>query len=109
MAVVENFVRLTEGIPKRLHFKDHAYVTRRIRDPVTGWEKNVTVLEFLVDFEDGRPVEKVFSVIQSKLEAALMPYLEGKRYRDYLFTITRIGTGFTTEFRVEVSPWPGGT
>jgi hypothetical protein len=105
MAAVENYVRLIEGVPKRLHFKDHAYVTRRIRDPVTGWEKSVMVLEFLVDWEDGRPVEKVFSVIQSKLEAALRPYVDGKRYRDYLFTITKIGSGFVSEFRVDVSPW----
>jgi len=108
MAAVENYVRLIEGIPKRLHFKDHAFVTRRIKDPLTGWEKNVRVLEFLVDYEDGVPVEKVFSVIQAKLEAALRPYLEGKRYRDFLFTITRIGTGFVSEFKVEVTPWPRG-
>jgi len=105
MAALDNYVKLPEGIPKRLHFKDHAYVTRRIRDPLTGWEKNVRVLEFLVDYEDGVPVEKIFSVIQSKLESQLRPYLEGKRYRDYLFTITKIGTGFVAEFRVEVVPW----
>lgn len=104
---IENYVRLVEGIPKRLHFKDHAYVVRRIRDPVTGWVKDVRVLEFLVDYEDGVPVEKVFSVIQSKLAAALAPYVEGKRYRDFLFTITKIGSGFLSEFKVEVSPWPG--
>ena len=107
MAGLDNFVRLMEGIPKRLHFKDHTYATRRIRDPITGWEKTVRTLEFLVDYEDGVPVEKVFSVIQSKLEAALRPYLEGKRYRDYLFVITKIGSGFTSEFRVEVLPWAG--
>jgi hypothetical protein len=108
MAVLENYVKLVSGIPKRLHFKDHAFTIRRIRDPASGFIKNVQVLEFLVDWEDGAPVEKIFSVIQSKLAAALQPYLEGKRYRDYLFTITKIGEGFTAEFRVEAIPWTVG-
>ena len=108
MAVLENYVKLISGIPKRLHFKDHAFTTRRIRDPVSGFVKSVQVLEFLVDWEDGAPVEKIFSVIQAKLAAHFQPYLEGKRYRDYLFTITKIGEGFTAEFRVEASPWPRG-
>ena len=106
MAILENFVRLEPGIPKRLHLKDHTIVTRKIRDPATGFEKEVKTLVFAVDWEDGRPVEKVFSIIQEKLAAQLAPYLQGKRYRDFLFTITKIGAGFTAEFMVEVSPWP---
>ena len=108
MAMLENYVKLEPGIPKRLHFKDHAFVTRRIRDPLTGWSKSVRVLEFLVDWEDGVWVEKVFSVIQAKLASALEPYLEGKIYRDYMFEITKIGTGFLSEFQVKVLPWPKG-
>jgi len=107
MATLENFVKLTPGIPKRLHLKDHTFVTRRIKDPATGFEKEVRTLVFAVDWEDGRPVEKTFSVIQEKLASQLATYLEGKRYRDFIFTITKVGAGFTSEFIVEVLPWPG--
>jgi|YelNatPaOPRAMG01_1025707.scaffolds.fasta_scaffold46034_4 hypothetical protein len=100
-----NFVRLVEGIPKSLHFVDHTLTRRKIRDPETGFEKEVQVLVFRVDYEDGRKVDKTFSVIQQKLASFFTPYLAGKTYRDVLFTITKIGTGFTTEFKVETSPY----
>jgi hypothetical protein len=104
---VENYVRLVEGIPKRLHFVDHTFVRRKIKDPETKFEKEVQVLVFRVDYEDGRKVDKTFSVIQQKLASFFTPYLPGKAYKDVLFTITRIGSGFTAEFTVETSPYIG--
>ena len=106
MAVLENFVKLVPGVPKRLHFVDHTFVGKTIRDPLTKWPKRVKALVFKVDWEDGMPVDKIFSVIEEKLASALYPYLDGKIYRDYIFEITKIGSGFTAEFRVNVLPWP---
>ena len=108
MAVVENFIRLRPGIPKRLHFVDHTVVEKTIRDPLTKWPKRVRALVFRVDWEDGMSVDKQFSVIQYKLAEQLAPYLPGKIYRDYLFEITQHGRGFTAEFEVKVLPWPRG-
>ena len=106
MAVLGNYVRLEEGVTKRLHFYDHVFSEREIRDPVLGRPKRVRTLVFYVDEEDGRRVDKVFSVIQEKLAAALYPYLAGKRYTGFTFAITKIGTGFRAEFQVEAIPRP---
>jgi len=101
---LENWVKLRPGVPKRLHFYDHEFVTKEIIDPLLRRRKRVKTLVFFVDEEDGMPVEKLFSVIQEKLYAALAPYLPGKRYRDFTFIITKLGAGFAAEFQVEAIP-----
>ena len=102
--VLDNFVRLEEGVPRRLHIVDHAIVTREIRDTLTGWQKPTTVLELRIDEEDGRPAAKVLSVTAEKLAAQLQPYLAGNLYRAHTFTITRRGSGFGTSYMVQVEP-----
>jgi hypothetical protein len=66
--------------------------------------KTVRTLTMFVDEEDGVKCDKVLSVVQEKLAAALAPYLPGKRYVNFTFTILRQGTGFRSEFVVGVEP-----
>jgi len=106
LAVLENYVVLTPGVRKILHFYDHMFAVREIRDPILGKVKPVRSLTLFVDEEDGKPVKKILSVIQEKLAAALAPYLPGKRYLEFNFAITKIGTGFAAEFQVEAIPRP---
>jgi hypothetical protein len=107
MAVLGNYVRLEAGKPKRLHFVNHEFVDKVIRDPLTGVAKTVRVLQFYVDYEDGQKVSKVFSVTSEKLAAALSPYLEDRRYTRLEFTIIKSGSGFLTDYSVSVRPWAG--
>jgi hypothetical protein len=107
MAVLGNFVRLEAGVAKRLHFVRHEFLDKVIRDPLTGAAKTVRVLQFYVDMEDGQKVSKIFSVTSEKLAAALRPYLEGGRYTQLEFKITKKGEGFLTDYSVEVRPWAG--
>jgi hypothetical protein len=102
--VLDNYVRLEEGVPTRIHVADHAIVTREIRDTLTGWQKPTTILELRVDEEGGRPVAKVLSVTAEKLAQQLAPYLPGHLYRQYTYTITRRGSGFATAYQVQVEP-----
>jgi len=106
MSVLRNYVVIKEGVTKCMHFIDHAYVEREITDPVTKWKKKVRVLEFKVDWEDGVPVDKVFSVVQEKLAAQLEPYIKDRAYRDKIFCITKLGSGFTAEFQVRITKFP---
>jgi len=104
MSVLGNYIKLEDGVRKRLHFRDHVFVDREIRDPVLGRMKTVRTLTMFVDEEDGVKCDKVLSVVQEKLAAALAPYLPGKRYVNFTFTILRQGTGFRSEFVVGVEP-----
>ena len=108
MAAEPSYVRLVEGIAKKLHFTDHKWITKEIKDPITGWVKRLRTLVFRVDWEDGRHVDKTFSVTSSKLQQMLLPYLDGKAYKRYIFEIRKRGSGFLTEFEIRTIPFPSG-
>ena len=105
--VLENYVTFEEGRPKRLHFTSHAVSDRRLRDPLTGLEKSMTVLAMQVDEEDGLPVAKLLSITSEGLAAQIQGYLSGEQYRAYDYTITRRGAGFGTRYSVTAIPRPG--
>jgi len=101
---LENWVVLSPGVPKKLHFKDHKTVSRVITDPVFGGPKTVQSLLLLVDEEDERPVTKTFSVVSEKLAGDLSGYLEGARYRGYRFTLIKDAPGTVPPRILEVTP-----
>jgi hypothetical protein len=98
--LLDNVVQLREGVPKRLHFTDHAIADVEIQDPLLQRPKMVTRLTFTVDEEDGSPVAKTFSVLSERLAGDLGPYLPERAYRSLEFVITRRGTGFATSYTV---------
>jgi len=100
--VLQNYVTLESGVPKRLHFAAGALVSREITDPLTKQAKTVRTLQFVVDQVDGRPEPTTFSVTAERLAAMLAPYLSEDRYRLYDFIITRIGEGFRTRYDMRV-------
>lgn len=102
--VLNNFITLEQGKPAVLHFVDHEFQERAIRDPLTSRAKLVNILIFAVDELDGRSVSSQFGVTSEKLAQALAPFLPGKAYQDRLFTITQQGTGFLTEYQVMSEP-----
>lgn len=102
--ILQNYIALVAGQPKRLHFKNHAVVPKRIKDPLTSLEKEVQSLVFEVDEEDGVKVVKTFSTLAQKLAALLAPYLPSRTYLNYDFVITKRGQDFVTEYTVDVLP-----
>ena len=99
--VLDNFVTLEEGRGRRLHFTDHQLVTGEMPDPLLGIAKMVTRLVFVVDEEDGAPVAKTLSIPSSKLASQFTPYLADKSYRRFVYTVTRRGAGFLTDYQVD--------
>lgn len=99
-----NYVALAPGVPRRLHFTDDYLVDRDITDPDTGKTKRLKTLVFQVDEVDSLPASKTFSVVSSKLAAALQPYLKDHAYRGWDFVITKDGSGFAARFKVEAHP-----
>jgi len=102
--VIENWVKLEPGVPKTLHFVDHKILTRVITDPIFKRPKRVQSIVFLVDREDGMPVEKSFSVVSERLANELKAYLEGKRYVRYEFTFIKDAPGPVAPRILRVTP-----
>ena len=101
---VENFVVLKPGVPVKLHFRAHKVVDRVITDPTFEVSRTVKALLFLVDEEDGAPVDKTYSVLSQKLASDLSGYLEGQRYLRYTFTLVKDAAGTVPPRIVEVTP-----
>ena len=105
--VLENYVKLTEGVPTRLHFSDHAIVTKTITDPLTHRAKEVKALELVVDRENGAVVSKSYSILSEKHAIDFARYLDNKSYRQFDFVITVYGKGYSAVYSVEPkSPSP---
>lgn len=104
--VFSNYIKLEPGIPKRMHFTDYYYVQREIADREAGTTKKVWTHVFYVNEEDGQVVSKTFSIMSQKLWSALEAYEANNVYRDYDFIITQQGTGFYTDFNVQVIKRP---
>lgn len=103
--VLDNYVKLQPGIPKRLHFTSHAIVDNDITDKLTGLVIKKTQLMFVVDREDGLAVSKTFSTLAERLAVQLLPDLENKDYINKEYVITMFGTGYQTRYSLDVRPF----
>ncbi len=84
-----NWVILKPGVEVKLHFREYRKTPREIMDPFWKVERTVQSLLFLVDREDGKPVDKSFSVISDRLAQEFQPYLEDGSYKLYEWTIVK--------------------
>ncbi len=102
MALIENYITFSEGVPKLLRFADYQVMDKQINDPTTKNTRPVKSLHMTVTEEDGRPVQKELSILSEKFAALLEPYILGGSYKAKLFKVTRTGSGFNTNYSVEV-------
>jgi len=96
-----NYIRLTPGVPTRMHFTDDYIVERDIPDKETGKPKRVRSLVFWCDRLEATPCAKTFSVLSDKLAAHLEPFRKDKEYTKYEFIITEVGDGFLKDWVVQ--------
>ena len=99
-----NWVILEPGKPDRMHFTDHVIEPIPITDKTTGLPTTRNRLALDVDRWNGAPATAKFSTLAEKLYRKLEPYLAGRAYRDYDFVITMEGTGYVTQYSVQVIP-----
>ena len=98
--VLQNYIKLTPGVPARMHFTDHTIPVKEIRDPDTGRIKDLNTLVFEVDELDSRPVHSTYSITSDKHALDFAPYLADKSYRNFTFEVTQIGDRYTRTFKV---------
>jgi len=91
---LENWVKLPVGKVVCLHFREYRVTDRQITDPFFETPRTVRSLVFLVDREDGAPVDKNFSVVSEKLADEFQPYLEDGSFRFYEWCLVKDAAGF---------------
>jgi len=102
---ISSWIQLRPGVPQKLHFVSHAHVSKLIRDPILGVDKTVPSIVFLVDFQNGKRVEKNFSVVSQRLAAELSPYLVGRKYEDLLLTVVKPAGRMAAPRLSRTEPW----
>jgi len=102
--VIENWVKLEPGVSKRLRFAEYRKVRRVITDPFFRRPREVEGLVFRVVMEDGREVDKIFSVLSERLAGELSGYLVGDRFRHYEFTFIKDAPGTVAPRLVSATP-----
>jgi len=96
-----NYITLVPGVPTRMHFTDHYYITREIADRETGKPKKVQSLVFWVDSLGGEDAARTLSILSQKLASHFAPFLPNKEYTKYEFIVTQIGEGFLKDWNVQ--------
>lgn len=104
--VLMNYVRLSPGVPTRMHFTDWYSMDRDIQDKESGKIKRIHSEVFQVDELNGEDVSRTFSIMSQKLWAHLQPYTTDRRYNDYDFIITEMGEGFYKDWNIQVIKRP---
>lgn len=84
-----NWVKLVPNVEVRLHFREYRITDREITDPFWNVKRTVKSLLFLVDKENGEPVDKMFSIISETLSDEFEPYLEDGSFRNYEWTLVK--------------------
>ena len=104
MAVEENYVKLEVGIPVTMKFDVFKWHDHKVLDPELGFSKTVRALVFHVTEVNGEPADTVFSLISTKAQREMEPYLEAERYKRYKFTWIKEAAGYVAPRLVDVIP-----
>ena len=90
------------GIPVTVKLRNARTEQRVITSSDDGQKKTVPALLFDVVEKDGKPASSLYSVVSKKHAAAFRPYLDDGSYVSKTFRITKKGTGFNTEYQLQV-------
>lgn len=104
MAVDENYVKLEVGIPVTMKFDNFKWVSHKVVDPELGFSKTVRALVFHVTEVEGKLADTVFSLISTKAQKEMEPYLEAERYKRYEFTWLKEAPGYVAPRLYNVIP-----
>ena len=101
---VTNYIELKVGVPVTMRYDKFAWQSRQVVDPDLGFSKTVRALVFHVVEQDGRPADTIFSLISTKAQKEIEPYLLAEKFRRYKFTWLKEAPGYVAPRLVNVSP-----
>jgi len=98
--ILQNYVRLTPGVKKKLVLKDPVIEEIIITDPHTKRPKPLRRLRFTVTEEDGVPTTKYFTTLSEKLAQFLMAIWDKRTTDTICVNITEFGTSLAKDYEV---------
>lgn len=98
--ILQNYVRLTPGVRKRLVLTEPVIEEVTIRDPKTNRPKSIRRLRFTVLEEDGVPVTKYFTTPSEKLAQMLMAIWERRVGDRICVEIVEFGRDLAKDYEV---------
>ena len=94
------FIKLEPETAKRLKFDKWWWEDRTIIDPKSRQPKTVKVMVFHTTEEDGKPVDKPFSVLSYKLQQTLAPLIDTGALFTRVVSITWYPRDYAAEYAV---------
>ena len=95
-----SYIKLEPEKTKRLKLDKWYWEDREITDPKSKLKKPIKCMVFHVTEEDGKPVDKTFSVIAYKLQLTLAPLIETGVIFTRRVDITWYPRDYATEYGV---------
>lgn len=103
MPAAGNYIKLEQGVYDVMRFDGFKKVKKEVVDPVLGFPKDITTLDFHVIELNGEKVNTLFSITSSVLQSQLEPYLAAEKYLMYRFTFTQTPGAFQPPRLVQAS------
>ena len=103
MSIDNGSVILNQGVPAAMKFSAYKELDRDRRDPDSGFISKMHVLSFQVVELNGAPTLAIYDITSEKLASQIRPYLADPSFTLKTFTITRTGSGYATQYQLQVS------
>lgn len=104
MSIDNGIVVLPDNIPVNLRFSSIKVTPSERKDRATGHIATVNRYSAQVIELNGQKVLTVYDTLSEKLGNKLLPYANDPALSRRVFTITKSGSGYLTEYSLEVSP-----
>jgi len=101
MSVLGNYIDLKPGEPKKLKISRYYKDVIDMKDPESKEIKPVNRLVCIIIREDGKEVNKTFSITSEKLAQMIYPGLQKDMHLDKEVRIIQTGKGYLKEFSLE--------
>jgi len=103
LSIDNGVVVLQAGQPAAIRISAFKDVTRQRKDPDTGFLSDINILSMQVTELNGKPVLTIYEVTAEKLAAQFRPYLAEPTFSSKLYTITKTGSGYLTNYTLVVT------
>jgi len=101
MSVLGNYIDLVAGVPKKLKISRYYKDVIEMKDPESKEIKPVNRLVCIVTREDGKEVNKTFSITSEKLAQMIMPGLKKDLHLEKEVRLIMTGIGYLREYSME--------
>lgn len=103
MSIVNGLVTLPDGVPVAMRFAFLVKHSRAVKDKATGIVHDSDVISAQVIELNGVKVQALWDTLAEKAHSILLNYIGDPSLAQKVFTITRHGSGYLTEYSISVA------